>query len=69
MERIFYKLDIQGIVYMVDPNTAKAYTYDPVNPTEIGKVIWVDTKSTPKIELLPNWKEILAAKIDGVHTL
>ena len=65
MERTFYKLDIQGIVYLVDPATAKAYTYDPTDPTEIGKVIWTDMKATPTIELLPTWKEILTAKIDG----
>jgi len=65
MERIFYKLDIQGIVYLVDPSSAKAYTYDIANPTEIGTVIWTDTKAAPTIALLPNWKDILTAKIDG----
>ena len=65
MERTFYKLDIQGIVYLVDPATAKAYTYDPADPTEIGRVVWTDMKATPTIELLPTWKEILTAKIDG----
>ena len=67
MERTFYKLDIQGIVYLVDPVTAKAYTYDLIDPTEIGKVVWTDMKSNPKIELLPIWKEILAAKIETAH--
>jgi hypothetical protein len=67
MERTFYKLDIQGIVYLVDPATAKAYTYDLADPTEIGKVVWVDMKSNPTIELLPTWKEILAAKIEAAH--
>lgn len=64
----FYKLDIQGIVYLVDPNTAKAYTYDLKKPTEIGKVIWKDPKAPPTIELLPNWKEILASKFDDTET-
>ena len=67
MERTFYKLDIQGIVYLVDPATAKAYTYDLAEPTEIGKVVWTDMKSNPTIELLPTWKEILAAKIEAAH--
>lgn len=61
----FYKLDIQGIVYLVDPNTAKAYTYDLKAPTEIGKVIWKDAKAPPTIELLPDWKAILTSKIDS----
>jgi hypothetical protein len=61
----FYKLDIQGIVYLVDPNTAKAYTYDLISPTEIGTVVWTDSKALPTITLLPTWKEILTAKIDG----
>ena len=65
MERTFYKLDIQGIVYLVDPATAKAYTYDLTDPTEIGTVVWTDMKGSPTIELLPTWKDILTAKIDG----
>jgi len=64
----FYKLDIQGIVYLVDPNTAKAYTYDLKKPTEIGKVVWKDVKASPTIELLPNWKEILTSKFDDTET-
>ena len=62
MERVFYKLDIQGIVYLIDPATSKAYTYDLENPTEIGKIVWTDPKDTPTIELLVNWKTILDAK-------
>ena len=64
MERVFYKLDIQGIVYLVDPATAKAYTYDVKSPTEIGTVVWADAKAAPKITLLPGWKDILTAKIE-----
>ena len=66
MERTFYKLDIQGIVYLVDPVSAKAYTYDLKTPTEIGTVVWPDMKSAPTIALLPTWKEILTAKNDGI---
>jgi hypothetical protein len=64
MEKVFYKLDIQGIVYLVDPATAKAYTYDVKSPTEIGTVVWADPKAAPSITLLPNWKDILTAKIE-----
>ena len=61
MERTFYKLEIQGIVYLVDPLTSKAYTYDLSNPTEIGKILWSDPKTPPQIELLENWVSILQA--------
>lgn len=64
MERTFYKLDIQGIVYLVDPATSNAYTYDLSSPTLVGKILWTDPKATPTIELLPTWKEILQAKRD-----
>jgi hypothetical protein len=62
MDRLFYKLDIQGIVYLVDPTNSKAYTYDLSNPTEIGNIIWSDPKTPPKIVLLANWEAVLAAK-------
>jgi len=64
MERTFYKLDIQGIVYLVDPATSNAYTYDLSSPTMVGKILWTDPKATPTIELLSTWKEILQAKRD-----
>ena len=64
MEKVFYKLDIQGIVYLVDPATAKAYTYDVKSPTEIGTVVWTESKAAPIISLLSTWKEILTAKIE-----
>ena len=64
MERTFYKLDIQGIVYLVDPATAAAYTYDLTDPTEIGKIVWTDPKSTPQIELRADWEAVLAAKVN-----
>lgn len=68
MERTFYKLDIQGIVYLVDPTTSKAYTYDLSNPTEIGTILWTDSKKEPKIDLLPNWSSILAIKLESAAT-
>jgi len=64
MERTFYKLNIEGIVYLVDPQSSKAYLYDLSDLTEIGKVIWTDPKQDPKMELLSNWSEILAAKLE-----
>jgi hypothetical protein len=63
MERTFYKLDIGGIVYLVDPATAIAYTYDLTAPTEIGRVVWTDPKASPRLERAANWESILAAKL------
>jgi len=68
MEGIFYKLDIQGIVYLVDPATSNAYTYDLSNPTMVGKVIWTDPKAPPAIELLADWSAILQAKLEAPTT-
>ena len=65
MEPTFYKLNIEGIVYLVDPTTSKAYLYDLSDLTEIGKVIWTDPKQDPKMELLSNWSAILAAKLES----
>lgn len=65
MERTFYKLDIQGIVYLVDPVTSKAYTYDLSDPTEIGTIVWTDSKSNPQIDLLDSWTSILQAKLEA----
>jgi len=64
-ERTFYKLDVQGIVYLVDPTTSKAYTYDLSNPTEIGKIMWTDAKQPPKIDLLAEWKSLMTAKFEA----
>ena len=63
MDRVFYKLDIRGIVYLVDTVTAIAYTYDLSNPTEVGKVIWTDTSKPPMIEFLPSIADIMAKKV------
>jgi hypothetical protein len=59
----FYKLSIQGIVYLVDPVTSTAYTYDLTAPTAVGKIIWADLKAEPRIELNSDWTETLAAKL------
>ena len=69
MEKTMYKLNIQGIVYLVDPATSKAYTYDlstvPSGQTEIGKIVWTDPKDDPRIDLLPSWMSILQAKLEA----
>jgi len=65
MEHTFYKLDIQGIVYLIDPATTKAYTYDLTNPTEIGTLVWSDPKASPLIELKPEWVSILTLKLEA----
>ena len=70
MERTFYKLDIGGIVYLVDPATAVAYTYDLTEPTEIGRVIWTDPKAPPQLERAADWEATLKAKLAaGGHTV
>jgi hypothetical protein len=61
--RTFYKLDVEGIVYLVDTATADAYTYDMTNPTRIGRIIWTDVKESPRVDLLPDWEAILTAKL------
>ncbi len=63
MEQTYYKLSIGGIVYLVDPITSTAYTYDMKKPTAIGTVIWSDPKSEPRINLYDNWQQIMAEKM------
>ena len=58
----FYKLDIQGIVYLVDPATSIAHTYDLEAPTPIGTVHWEDPAKPPQIALYDDWQAILTAK-------
>ena len=66
MSTTLYKLDIQGIVYLVDPATSDAYVYDLTNPTKIGHVIWTNQKEKATIQLLPDWKDILKQKCDDI---
>ena len=61
MECKYYKLEIQGIVYLVDPSTTLAYTYDLTNPTQIGQVIWNDSRLNPTIQLRADWSSVLEA--------
>ncbi len=58
----YYKLDVQGIVYLVNPTNSTAYTYDIESPTEIGRVIWNDPASPPRMEFLPTWMDIMTTK-------
>lgn len=48
-ERPLYKLDVGGIVYLVDPATQTAYTYDPTNPLEVGRIEWPTLHEAPRI--------------------
>ena len=59
----FYKLDIQGIVYLVDPATSIAHTYDLSAPIPIGTVHWMEPTKPPQISLYDDWQTILAAKL------
>ena len=63
MEQTYYKLAVGGIVYLVDPVTSTAYTYDLKAPTAIGNVIWSDPKTEPRLQLYDNWQQILGAKM------
>jgi hypothetical protein len=58
----FYKLEIQGIVYLVDPATTIAHTYDLTDPTPIGHVHWSSPASLPRIALFTDWQSRMAAK-------
>ncbi len=68
MEQTYYKLSIGGIVYLVDPVTSTAYTYDMKKPTAIGTVVWSDPKSEPRINLYDNWQQIMAEKMTQQST-
>ncbi len=59
----YYKMEIGGIVYLVDPVTTMAYTYDLTAPTQIGTVTWTDPKAAPQLTLRPDWQTVLAAKL------
>jgi hypothetical protein len=61
--RTFYKMDIQGIVYLVDPVTAIAHTYDLTDPTPVGTIQWTDVTAAPRITLYPDWTARLDAKL------
>lgn len=59
--RTYYKLAVDGIVYLIDPATAVAYTYDLTNPLEIGRIIWTDPAAPPRIALHDDWAAKLTA--------
>ena len=70
MERIYYKVNVKGIVYLVDPATSVAYTYDLSDPTEIGKIVWTSPSVEPTIEYVENYMEVLTHKLEHIdpHT-
>jgi hypothetical protein len=49
MERSLYKLNVQGIVVLVDPITAIAYRYDTTEP--VGHIVWTDLAAEPRLIL------------------
>ena len=49
MERNLYKLNVQGIVFLVDPITAIAYRYDTTEP--VGHIVWTDVTTEPRLVL------------------
>ena len=65
MDRIFYKVNVRGIVYLINPATSKVYTYDLSDPTEIGKMIWTHPKADPTIEFLDNYMDVLTQKLES----
>lgn len=69
MERIFYKVNCRGMVYLVDPMTSNAYTYDLSDPTEIGTIVWPNPAAEPTIQFLENYMEILTQKRDLVSAV
>lgn len=65
----FYKMDIQGIVYLVDPATSVAHLYDlesDTRPIPIGTLVWTSINSAPNIQLYPDWTDRIAAKIERI---
>lgn len=61
--RTFYKLDVHGIVYLIDPVTSIAYTYDLDDPVEIGRLYWSNPAEKPTLELRADWQAVMAAKM------
>ncbi len=59
----YYKLEIGGIVYLVDPATSLAYTYDLTTPTQIGTISWTDPKVPPRLILRDDWNTVMATKL------
>jgi hypothetical protein len=47
MERSLYKLNVQGIVFLVDPITSIAYRYDTTEP--VGHIVWTDIAAEPRL--------------------
>jgi|GEM_PF-6177531 len=58
----FYKLCCEGIVYLIDPKTAAAYTYDLNAPLKIGQLIWENQTTQPSVKLDADWQQKLAIR-------
>jgi hypothetical protein len=65
--RTFYKMDVQGIVYLVDPATTIAYTYDLTDPIPVGTIHWTDISSPPRIVLYDDYATVLDEKMKAQH--
>lgn len=61
-------MEIGGIVYLVDPATSMAYTYDLSDPTHIGHVTWTDPKAPPQLTLRSDWATVLTTKLAALGT-
>jgi hypothetical protein len=68
MEVILYKVVVKGIVYLVDPATSAAYTYDLGFPTKIGTIVWTCPNEEPAIEFLDDYMVVLQDKLDRLTT-
>ena len=66
--RTFYKMDVQGIVYLVDPATTIAYTYDLTDPTPVGTIHWTDISTPPRIVLYDDWAGRLEEKMKALNS-
>jgi len=64
MEVILYKVVVKGIVYLVDPATSVAYTYDLAIPTELGKIVWTSPNDEPTIDFIDDYMVVLQHKLD-----
>jgi hypothetical protein len=58
-----YKLEINGIVYLIDPKTATAYTYDIESPTPIGNIIRTPSGQID-IQYREDWRKVQQDKLD-----
>ena len=58
-----YKFEINGIVYLIDPKTATAYTYDIETPIPIGNIIRTPSGQID-IQYREDWHTVQQDKLD-----